>query len=143
MNHHREYLPDDTLLVDQIGGRAIVARGRPAIEIGHDMETRGGLDLLQDLAVRFQVLIFLGDSDHDRIALLELTQQILQLYQLRGTERSPEGPVGGYYDVLLAGVLRQGYGRAIRGGQLERLGLLTDLQKIFPAPVGDGRARRH
>lgn len=143
MNHHREDLPDDTLLVDQISRRAIVARGFPAIEIGHDAETRSGLDLVQDLAVRFQILIFLGDGDHDRITLLEFTQQFLQLHQLRNTKRSPEGPVGGHDHILLAGVLRQGYQRAVRGGQLERFGRVTDLQKIFPAPVGDGRARPH
>ena len=135
VNEHREDLPDGAGLVDQIGRRSVVPFGLLASQVGHDVERRARTEMPQKLAVRFQICVFLRNGYDRGIAFLKLVVHLLQLNQLRLTERSPVCAVGGDDDVFLPEVLAQRHLRTVGPGKREGGGFVSDLQPLSLAPV--------
>ena len=136
MDDHGEHLAHRSALVDEVGRRALVLAGLFDANVRYDLKRHVALERFVHLSVRLEVFVLLGDRDHHRITPLELLVLTEQLNQLRGAERSPERPVGGDDDVLLAQIRGQVQRGSIGPGQGERYGLVADLQGVVIAPVG-------
>lgn len=83
MNNHRENLPYDAFLVDQVRCCAAVPGGLPVIDIAHNVERWGGPESPEYSSVRLEVFVFLSHGDDDCIAPNKLIVHLLQLNQLR------------------------------------------------------------
>ena len=126
-NDVREDLAHHAVL-DVVRGRALVRAGLLSIQVGKDLELRGRIERTVEPGVRLQILVLLRHGDHVDVARFGLVVHVLQLDQLLGAERSPEGAVGGQDDVRLGESLAERDVLAVLRGKQHVGRMVADLE---------------